>query len=478
MSSGRLEASDDNIKRVSVVMEAYSKMSREVYQDKMLSVFGVEDDKLKDISKNNSEKVLNIKALPFSSNRNEIFKALSRQSLFIMPSLHEGFGLTGLEAISMEIPLVITFNSGLYQMLEELSLSKYVYVVFLTGDNDNDINQIYKAMNDIYINKKEYIENAKKLKEKLLEKTSWKKISLLIESTLEDKPEKFYFPVKSLDEIDKFKNNSNNFHELKQYLFLEFKKIMDENNGKLEKMYGSLFYQIVLVRINSEKLEEEALKIDLSLMEDSKKLREEIDLMSKYYENIREYMQDLDETNIFELLDNVEIEHMYLDVFILSMKDEHYNESSYIIYDEFKDAESEIDEIIEHLEKNISDIHSEIAIIESNDNQEVGNSMNMSNSDELKEKIDEYSLLLDELALIKIEFEKFDKIDISTFEELYKDYEYLQDELDENREANVTNYNQLLDFLNRKKNETENKIEKVYIEYCLAVYDKIWSSFS
>lgn len=56
---------------------------------------------------------------PFTSDRLEIQRLLRGSSLVLMPSLEEGFGLTGLEAISEGIPVLLSSTSGLAQAIKK-----------------------------------------------------------------------------------------------------------------------------------------------------------------------------------------------------------------------------------------------------------------------------------------------------------------------------------------------------------------------
>ena len=58
-------------------------------------------------------------ALPFDEDREEMLAELGRANAALMLSWHEGFGLTGWEAIAGEVPLVVSRQSGLWKLLEE-----------------------------------------------------------------------------------------------------------------------------------------------------------------------------------------------------------------------------------------------------------------------------------------------------------------------------------------------------------------------
>lgn len=62
---------------------------------------------------------LRILVQEYTADRSEIVRTIRSASMVLMPSREEGFGLTGLEAISEGIPVLLSRTSGLAQALEE-----------------------------------------------------------------------------------------------------------------------------------------------------------------------------------------------------------------------------------------------------------------------------------------------------------------------------------------------------------------------
>ena len=58
--------------------------------------------------------------LPYTDDIADIHNDLKAASLVMMPSLSEGFGLSGYEAISAAVPVIVTFESGLAELLQTL----------------------------------------------------------------------------------------------------------------------------------------------------------------------------------------------------------------------------------------------------------------------------------------------------------------------------------------------------------------------
>lgn len=127
--SGRVNKDDDVIKQGRLAVAALSKaiLNCETTQPNVLAsslmyVIGLssqEEDafKLKILAEKYARRIVNILPLPFSENRNDIFKRLDEASLAFMPSWHEGFGLAGWEAIGAGVPLILGIRSGLYKLI-------------------------------------------------------------------------------------------------------------------------------------------------------------------------------------------------------------------------------------------------------------------------------------------------------------------------------------------------------------------------
>ena len=126
-------------------------------------------------------RVVNIQTLPYTTDRDALFKELASKSLAAMPSWHEGFGLSAWEAISAEVPLIITLSSGVYELLEKCSLEREVQVIDVLATLyppyfvEKDLKNFTDAVSLILNNEEKEKRRAKKLKKILLEeyRFSW-----------------------------------------------------------------------------------------------------------------------------------------------------------------------------------------------------------------------------------------------------------------------------------------------------------------
>lgn len=195
---GRLDPENDKIKQSILALSAFSSAlcsadKEDAYPECLrknprmylygISESGGEEERyLKLHAQKIAGKAINLISLPFTSDRQELFKELSKASVALMLSWHEGFGLTGWEAISAEVPLIISENSGLYEFIEETLHGAGVgclYSVRIKGDFGDDDNLNYKddtltEVKDLILKCANKIErarkNAKLLKEQLIEK--------------------------------------------------------------------------------------------------------------------------------------------------------------------------------------------------------------------------------------------------------------------------------------------------------------------
>ena len=466
MSSGRLGLSDDNIKRVSIVMKAFEKISKNIYLDKMLTIVGIEKSQIENITKKNTKNILNIKALEFSSNRSDIFQTLSKQTVFIMPSLHEGFGLTGLEAISMEVPLIITSNSGLHDMLSEYKLLDYVVVINMTGDNKKDTEELYNAMERVFQNKDEHKNNAIVLKEKLNSKTSWKQIGESVLKTIDKYKLERYFPVKSLEELENFKK-SNIFKSLSknsQYLFTDYSKILDHNNGTLEKKYGYILYQAIAEYQNYINVQKE---LASSKKNAEDKLKNKSVQLEELINALRKLIKEINFASLLELAEYADFDDLLSTTKEIQRKKDENN----IYHIEFlKDIISELSDLKSLLNELIERARNENANQEAYDESDIGQGY-ISPEAHWAEgiDIDSYNDIVTEIIQIENILNSIENIE--DMEKIENGIKELKEEIKELEENSIFTLEKLILYLNNKK--TNNQKEQIYLKYCLLICNKL-----
>jgi len=88
------------------------------------------EQELKLFAEQYAGRAFNLVALPFTTDRKELFDDLRSSSVAMMPSWHEGFGLVAWEAIAAGVPLIISKKSGVYRFLRELNDGAYLSWLF------------------------------------------------------------------------------------------------------------------------------------------------------------------------------------------------------------------------------------------------------------------------------------------------------------------------------------------------------------
>ncbi|MDD2863794.1 MAG: glycosyltransferase family 4 protein, partial [Methylococcales bacterium] len=88
---------------------------------------------LKQFAEYYADGVINLQALSFTKNRDQLYDDLKSASVALMPSWHEGFGLVAWEAIAAGVPLIVSQNSGVYEFLNEQFKAGLVEAIKVKG---------------------------------------------------------------------------------------------------------------------------------------------------------------------------------------------------------------------------------------------------------------------------------------------------------------------------------------------------------
>ena len=126
---GRGDAEDFNLKGCDIAAKAVS------LSNTHLIFVGAPEEKLQEVKNRFLECDIhpnNLTVRSFLRNREDIKDLLREADVAIMPSRTEGFGLTGLEALSAGLPILVSKNSGFAE-----ALSKVPFGPFFVVDSDN-----------------------------------------------------------------------------------------------------------------------------------------------------------------------------------------------------------------------------------------------------------------------------------------------------------------------------------------------------
>jgi predicted NACHT family NTPase/glycosyltransferase involved in cell wall biosynthesis len=192
---GRLERGTDLIKQTSLAVasfaQAVSTPGKQLGRDPGLTVIGFrgndeeDQDSLSSISRSYTNRHIAWHFWKYREERETLFDHLSRKSVCMMLSVHEGFGLVGLEAIDAEIPLVLADNTGLYLAVENALEGPgtgclRVIEIYASSPgqtySEENVKQVADLIFQIANNKDKAKNDAKELKKMLIEKGwTWEK---------------------------------------------------------------------------------------------------------------------------------------------------------------------------------------------------------------------------------------------------------------------------------------------------------------
>lgn len=138
---GRLGQGSELVKQGLLAVTAIGAAIKELkLRDPLVRFIGSSDSQdetlYKKIINDSAGKLVSTEFLAFRESRLDTLNYIIDSSLVVMPSVHDGFGLVGWEAISLGIPLVISENTGLHEHLTEIGLQGYVGSVEVLGSMD------------------------------------------------------------------------------------------------------------------------------------------------------------------------------------------------------------------------------------------------------------------------------------------------------------------------------------------------------
>lgn len=186
---GRIEDKNNCVKQIELAVDALATYVKK-YEDRNVKLtikcFGYADDsqinqkKLQEEVYKVASQTIPITANSYITDEEELFNTLATASLCIMPSVYEGFGLTGYEAIAAGVPVIISKNTGLYKFLESWNGTPVsgLYESISVRANPSGVGKVYtqkdleelvKCIDCIFSNYEKYKRNALLLRKNLLE---------------------------------------------------------------------------------------------------------------------------------------------------------------------------------------------------------------------------------------------------------------------------------------------------------------------
>lgn len=136
--SGRIETANDPIKQHTFAAQAFGLALHNApskLTDAQIAMFGFEDGNQESVEHVKGEirrlagRSIPIECHAYAESRDVMLGEIARASCVVMPSRHEGFGLVAWEAMSLGIPLIVSENSGFYQLVRKADATEYLGVV-------------------------------------------------------------------------------------------------------------------------------------------------------------------------------------------------------------------------------------------------------------------------------------------------------------------------------------------------------------
>ncbi|AEA60106.1 glycosyltransferase family 4 protein [Burkholderia gladioli] len=175
--SGRIEASNDAVKQGTLAARAIGRALRHLAEDvhdASVDIYGFDPDpalidEFRELLEREAGYRIPVKCLQFTDSRAEMLNVVKDASLFVMPSVHEGFGLVAWEAMCCGVPLVVSKNSGFYRFVQSLGQAAFVDGVSVQHHNTDDaVNQQIDELANRIRSRIEYPLDAHQRAEKLL----------------------------------------------------------------------------------------------------------------------------------------------------------------------------------------------------------------------------------------------------------------------------------------------------------------------
>jgi glycosyltransferase involved in cell wall biosynthesis len=144
--------------------------------------FAASEQNLQKFAQQYAGAVINLQPLPYTTDRKKLFKDLKNASVAAMPSWHEGFGLVGWEAISAGVPLILSKDSGVYELIAENHSGledALVESVQISGDVEDpyfcqkDLDTVCAAINKIAQDPAKARQRALRLRSEMMEHYTW-----------------------------------------------------------------------------------------------------------------------------------------------------------------------------------------------------------------------------------------------------------------------------------------------------------------
>ena len=117
---GRSDNEDFQLKGYDIAAKAIAELNDKTYKLTFVGATSGEEEQVADMLLQQGIDPSQLKVRPFNESREQLAELLCEVDLAIMPSRTEGFGLAALEALSAGLPVLVSENSGLGEVLKNI----------------------------------------------------------------------------------------------------------------------------------------------------------------------------------------------------------------------------------------------------------------------------------------------------------------------------------------------------------------------
>lgn len=116
---------------------------------------------------------LKIHVAPYTDQPHAVALELDRATVAVMPSRREGFGLSGIEAISAGVPALVSANSGLGELMSELGGAAADCVVAVDDDLEADSRRWAERISEVLSDRKGAFARAAEVRRQIAAQCNW-----------------------------------------------------------------------------------------------------------------------------------------------------------------------------------------------------------------------------------------------------------------------------------------------------------------
>ena len=167
---GRGDSEDVELKGYDIAAQAVATLNDSSYHLIFVGALNGKEEEIKNnlLKRNISRSQLTVRG--FAESREKVSDLLCEADLAIMPSRTEGFGLTGVEALSAGLPILVSRNSGFGEALKTVSFGSY-YVV-----DSEDANTWANAIKKVREKERQVrLDESKTLRSNYAKRFNWQK---------------------------------------------------------------------------------------------------------------------------------------------------------------------------------------------------------------------------------------------------------------------------------------------------------------